>query len=207
MVETDRRTRGRLRRRDQVYAAAVELFVERGFDSTTMDDIAERSDVARATVFNYFPRKTALLDEWSARRRHRALTAVRSEHLEDHSVEEILRRYMVELGRVSSETRPETVRLLGAAAHATNILRKPPLAEEFTRFLARGQESGEVRASVDVSLAGLVLAASYFIILTNWIDDDPPPFDLTEQLLRMLDQYLVGILAPGTRRSPRRSDG
>lgn len=38
------------------------LFVEKGFDSTTMEDIAELADVARATVFNHFPRKSAFLD-------------------------------------------------------------------------------------------------------------------------------------------------
>jgi AcrR family transcriptional regulator len=37
-----------------VLAAALELFVERGYDNTTMDEIAERADVARAAVFNYF---------------------------------------------------------------------------------------------------------------------------------------------------------
>jgi len=51
---TDRRVRRRQEVRRRVYRAAVELFVERGFDATTMDDIAERADVARATVFNHF---------------------------------------------------------------------------------------------------------------------------------------------------------
>jgi len=196
-MATDRRVRGRERRRDQVYAAAVQLFIERGFDKTTMEDIAERSDVARATVFNYFPRKSALLDEWSARRRERALSAVRADHLEDHSVREILTRYMVELGRTNDQTRGETVPLLGAAVHSTNILRNPPLAEEFTGFLARAQRSGEVAASVDVALAGLMLASSYFAILTNWIDVEPAPFDLTDRLLHMLDQFLVGVVTTG----------
>ena len=69
----DRRTRRRQESRERVYRAAVELFVERGFEATTMDDIADRADVARATVFNYFQRKTAFLDQWSALRRQKAL--------------------------------------------------------------------------------------------------------------------------------------
>jgi AcrR family transcriptional regulator len=62
-VTPDRRARRRAEGRPRVFQAAVELFVERGFDATTMDDIADRADVARATVFNYFQRKTAFLDE------------------------------------------------------------------------------------------------------------------------------------------------
>lgn len=53
--------------RDALYAAAVAEFVERDFDSTTMDDVGTLGDVARATVFNHFPRKTDFIDEWSAR--------------------------------------------------------------------------------------------------------------------------------------------
>jgi AcrR family transcriptional regulator len=41
-----------------------------------MDDIAERADVARATVFNHFPRKAAFIDEWTARRQERAAVAL-----------------------------------------------------------------------------------------------------------------------------------
>lgn len=190
----DRRTRGRVRRRDAVYAAAVELFIERGYDNTTMEDIADRADVARATVFNHFQRKAAFLDEWSSRRRDRALAAVRAENLEDHSLREVLHRYMVELGRLSSETRTETVALMGAAVHNTNVLGDPPLAHSLAKFLTHSQALGELADSVDPQLAGLLLATGYFATLTQWIDSEPPPYDLTEQLLRMVDLILSGVL-------------
>lgn len=191
----DRRARGRLRRRDEVFAAAIELFVERGFDATTMDDIAERADVARATVFNHFQRKTAFLDEWSLRRRELAFAAVRADHLEDHSLREVLARYMVELGQVSSSTRTETVALMGAAVHSTNVLGRPPLADEFAEYVAHARDAGELSASCDPALAGLILATSYFAVLTHWITDDPEPFDLTTELLRMVDLVVPGIVA------------
>jgi AcrR family transcriptional regulator len=195
---SDRRTRGRERRRDQVYAAAIELFIERGFDKTTMDDIAERADVARATVFNHFQRKAAFLDEWSARRRDRAFSAVRADHLEDHSVREILRRYMIELGRVSASTRAETVALMSAAVHSSNVLGRPALADEFDRFLSQARQRGELAARADPYLAGLILATSYFAILTQWIGEEPAPYDLTSELLRMVELLLSGILPAET---------
>lgn len=190
----DRRTRGRERRRNQVYEAAVALFIEQGFDSTTMEDIADRADVARATVFNHFTRKTAILDEWSARRRHRALNAIYADHLEDHSVHEILERYMVELAKVSTQSRDETVALMGAAIHFTNVLGNPALAHELTKILTRAQTDGHLLDDVDIEVAGRLLATAYFATLIAWIDVDPASFDLEAQLLAVTRLVLFGIL-------------
>jgi AcrR family transcriptional regulator len=41
--------------------AAVELFTEKGFDATTVAEIAERAGVTRSTFFRYFPDKRELL--------------------------------------------------------------------------------------------------------------------------------------------------
>src|ERR1700760_2267707 len=53
----DRRTRKRLATRQSISDAATRLFMERGFDAVTIDDIAAVADVGRMTVFNHFPRK------------------------------------------------------------------------------------------------------------------------------------------------------
>src|ERR1700753_405843 len=53
----DRRTRKRLATRQAISDAATCLFLERGFDAVTIDEIAEAADVGRMTVFNHFPRK------------------------------------------------------------------------------------------------------------------------------------------------------
>jgi AcrR family transcriptional regulator len=53
----DRRTRKRLATRDSISDAATRLFMERGFDQVTVDEIAAAADVGRMTVFNHFPRK------------------------------------------------------------------------------------------------------------------------------------------------------
>jgi AcrR family transcriptional regulator len=191
----DRRTRRRQEGRDRVYRAAVELFVERGFDATTMEDIADRADVARATVFNYFQRKTAFLDQWSALRRQKALAAIQRRHLSDHALPEILGRYMIELARLSTHARTETVALMGAAIHTTNVLGNPALAHAMTGFIARAQTAGEVRADVEVELAGTLVATGYFAILSQWISAEPMPFDLESRLLELVDLICTGLIA------------
>ncbi len=56
-IPSDRRSRKRLATRQGISNVATHLFIERGFDHVTVDEIAEAADVGRMTVFNYFPRK------------------------------------------------------------------------------------------------------------------------------------------------------
>jgi AcrR family transcriptional regulator len=44
-----------------IYDAAVRRFMDHGYDATTVDDIARDADVSRATFFNYYPTKEAIL--------------------------------------------------------------------------------------------------------------------------------------------------
>ena len=47
--------------RKAIAQAAVQLFEEKGYEATTMDEIARAAHVSRPTVFNYFPRKEDIL--------------------------------------------------------------------------------------------------------------------------------------------------
>jgi TetR/AcrR family transcriptional regulator of autoinduction and epiphytic fitness len=49
-------------KRAQIVTAATALFLELGYDRTSLARIAERSGVSRATLFKQFPTKAALFD-------------------------------------------------------------------------------------------------------------------------------------------------
>jgi AcrR family transcriptional regulator len=57
----DRQERRKRRTRQAIQVAALELFGERGYRETTINDIAERADVAPRTVTVHFPAKEELL--------------------------------------------------------------------------------------------------------------------------------------------------
>ena len=59
-----RRERHRAQTRDRLYCAALELFAQRGFLETTVEDITEAADVGKGTFFNYFPTKEHILAEF-----------------------------------------------------------------------------------------------------------------------------------------------
>ncbi|MFJ4840583.1 TetR/AcrR family transcriptional regulator [Streptomyces sp. NPDC088746] len=57
------RERSKARRREAILTAAYELFAERGFDATSIADIAEAAEVSPRTVTLYFPTKLELAME------------------------------------------------------------------------------------------------------------------------------------------------
>ncbi len=55
------RERKKEQTRQRIAAVALRLFAERGFDAVTVNEVAEAAEVAKATLFTYFPTKESLV--------------------------------------------------------------------------------------------------------------------------------------------------
>ncbi len=63
-VKEGRRERKRRQTRERIEAAALALFLEHGFDGTTIEDITEAADVSKRSFFDYFPSKEEVVFAW-----------------------------------------------------------------------------------------------------------------------------------------------
>jgi len=61
MVKNDPATDKGEQTRKQIFQSALELFRERGFDATTMQDIATHANVVKSAAYYYFPSKEAIV--------------------------------------------------------------------------------------------------------------------------------------------------
>lgn len=61
--QTSRKERERLQRRSEIIGIALKLFSEHGFHNVSMQQIAESSEFAVGTLYNFFENKEALFEE------------------------------------------------------------------------------------------------------------------------------------------------
>ncbi len=94
MQTPGRRERKKAATRQALADAALELFLERGYDQVSIRDIAEAADVSTTTLFKHFPGKEALVFDEAQDREANLIAAVR-ERERDQSVVEALREYVL----------------------------------------------------------------------------------------------------------------
>jgi AcrR family transcriptional regulator len=197
VAEPERRQRRWHEAHDRLYQAACELFLEKGFLATSVDEIAERADVTRKTAFNHFPRKRDFTGEWGRRRRQQVLESLSPVLMADPQLDVVLRHYFAELAAINLAERPLTICMsLGWRESGGPFDAEPhELMQVFQRFLSDAVARGEIAASLEPARIATVLYSSYFGLLYDWCQgsDAVPPFDLGDAFTQLLDVVLAGL--------------
>ncbi|NNU46860.1 TetR family transcriptional regulator [Rhizobium sp. WYCCWR 11279] len=81
-----RRERKRRQTRERIEQAAMTLFLQRGFDATTIEDITEAADVSKRSFFDYFPSKEEVVFAWQDAFADRLMAAIAARPADESSV-------------------------------------------------------------------------------------------------------------------------
>ena len=168
--------------RRAVARTALEMFAERGFEDTTVDDIAEALGVSRRTLFRYFASKNDMVwgdFDWVLARLRRCLDATGPRE----PLHEALGRAVVESNRYEDDQLPELrirMRLITGvpALQAHSALRYAEWREVIAVWVARRvacQPGDLIPQTVAHAALGTSMAA--FLV---WVDD--PTSDLVANL-------------------------
>lgn len=158
------RERNKQKVTERIIAAAVALFKAQGCEQTTMDDIADKAEISRGTLFNYFPSKDALLLPWGQEILEQDVKPKLNAYLDTQPrMIDVLQLLFANMSE-SVLAAPDVMRaFVGEALKPTNkpqIERaRTDMLEIFIQVLRYGQSRGEVRTDIPVEhLANYVSA-------------------------------------------------
>jgi AcrR family transcriptional regulator len=195
VAPTGRRARKKERTRRDLYDAAMRLFLARGFDAVTIDDICRAADVARATFFLHFPTKDALLVEYGERATEELAARLRERRRSAVTDLRLALDFLTDRARRDAEVVQLTVREVMArpAALAETTERTRDFVQLLGAVVRRGQAAGELRRGVAPELAGATIAAAYLSIVAEWTRRRQR-FDLRATVEQALDVILHGLV-------------
>lgn len=189
---------------ERIVVAAMELFKSRGCEQTTMDDIAEKAEISRGTLFNYFPSKDALMIPWMQEIIQEFVQPGLSEYLATQpKTIDVFRFLFTNMGKGVLEA-PDVIRgFINEAIKPKNKSQidraRTGTLEIFAQVLRYGQARGEVRSDLPVeSMAAYISALQtglLFHILES-LQEAGQTTDINETIDQMLMFIRAGLTAP-----------
>ena len=182
---SDRRRRRRRASHARIRSAARLLFRERGFDATTVDEIAARADIAQKTFFNHFASKDALLDELAGAVLAHFERLLEFECKRSDSVELRLDGFFLSVASEIEEARILTRDLLhriirGASVEASGSLELERVRKAFRQILIEGRERGEVATAPSLEFQVDMVSGAFITVMLQWLN--APEYPLRERL-------------------------
>ncbi len=181
--------------REKILAEAGTLFSARGFEATSMQEVAKAADIGVGTLYGYFASKEVMLQEVL---RSDVAAAIETYQATIGAAVGHLDRILLALRFLSEyidRNRP-TLRAALQIHHARHAARAEPLEWVFQGFrllLATGIEAGELRAvPVDTTarlLVGSYLSAGLGLGVWEGAEGEPQTWD-------ELREVVTGLLTP-----------
>lgn len=194
-------------KRAVILEAALRVFAENGFHTSTVDQVAEAAGVAKGTVYLYFRSKNELLDElvagrvarltslmeqpveavlehgcgWGGGRGAAALAAIVRAHFAFYSTErQFLMLIAGQMGMLSPNL--STAVLEGTRQLTTSI----------EALLEKAMQAGEVRRASDARTMAFALMGMVHAVAYRWLMGTEPK-SVDEISAEVFDMFMAGI--------------
>ena len=162
----------------QIRSVARELFLSRGYEETSVDEIARLAGVSRASLFNYYRGKAAILAGLAAELEPRLVKMVQHYQSKPLTTADKLLQLFAYSAKILEQT-SELTRLLFLRGGAEDFY---DLAGAFHEMVVSGQRRGEVRLDLGAAELSQMAYLGFIASLLGWCRDETVP--LTEQLGR-----------------------
>ena len=164
-------------KREAILAAALELFVERGFYGTAVPEIADRAGVGAGTIYRYFESKEALVNELYREHKLRFGEVALDDFPATAPTREQFRVLWMRMARFAVD-HPSSFVFLELHHHARYLDARSHEVEQqmtslFRRVVVAAQARGELKAGDPRVLMGLVMGG-FIGVIRGCVEDDRP---------------------------------
>jgi AcrR family transcriptional regulator len=182
--------------RQRIIDAAMDLFKSQGYDNTTMEQIAEAVDIARKTLYNYFPFKEAIADEY-VQNISKELAHANLENLP--KLPDTRSRLLAVLNNTYGwvEMNPEITRTV-LLYRFKNIYQAGNQPEEtgtqavIAEIIRQGQQNGEIKPDISAEMMVMYIDLLRGTMAWEWVHDTSG-LKLSDKIVQLVDMVLYGI--------------
>ena len=184
------------RRRKEIFDASVHLFLDKGFNETSMREIAKAAGVGKSTLYDYFNSKDEILISYFEDEIQKITARAQQINQQDLSVSEKLRQimemhlaYLVDNRLLYLKLTVEAQRLALGSQQQIQVARHA-YQDMLRSLIEEGIQKGEFR-----EINPLFAARSIFTLLSTAVFTSRPTGTPEEMLQEALDIFFTGIQA------------
>ncbi len=162
--------------KDRIFHAAMELFEQKGYENTSVEEITKKAGVSKGTFFTHFTTKDAVFS---------AIGKIFVEYLQDivetglrenRTAQQILIESIHMAADWCMENKPYIRQVLSSGMYhpamgSRSTTNRVAMTELLGRVLKEGQKQGEICSSLSVEVGSAVLTGTYFTIMYDWINE------------------------------------
>jgi AcrR family transcriptional regulator len=173
VASLDRRQRRSAETRERLFRAALEIFAQKGFTETTVEDITNAADVGKGTFFNYFPSKDHILLAFGEMQLAKLEAAIEVARRTNEPMPEFLRSLGTRMTQEPTRN-PGIIRALLQAYLSTAPVRAAMIDLQkrvhalHTQIVELGQQRGEIRSDLPAAEIANVFRQTVFGTLLVW---------------------------------------
>lgn len=190
-------------KRRRIIDAAVNVFSERGFFNSRVNDVAEAAGVAGGTIYLYFKNKDDLLISVFEDRMDTILDLLRTELAAEETTAARLRRF-IEMHLELVERDRALADVLAVELRQSSKFVREYRAQKFYDYLGvaesilqEGVEDGTFRSNIDPKVYRRAMFGALDELTVMWVacarEDIPPPCSLEEAVEQVFNLFVSGL--------------
>jgi len=202
---SDRRQRRSADIRERLFRASLDLFAQKGFAETTVEDITESADVGKGTFFNYFPSKDHILLAFGEMQLSKLEATIETARRTGEPMPEFLGSLGLRMTQEPTRN-PAIIRALLQGYLSTTPVREAVMDLQkrmhalLSQMIQLGQDRGEIRNDLPAAEIAHVFRQTIFGTLLIWsLYADATLHSRIETAFNLL---WSGLAPPGTSTPP-----